>query len=389
MPRKSKWRTMATSRWLRWALLRSVCLAFPPLARALNFPLRAVRAIDIADRVLEHAVSELTFSDAAGPVVDEVLRAAMANDAGYTSTYPQRRSPFSCIAATLSDCMIYGRTLTVMHGPDAALVSRETYAPNWNQAKPEWLRTIPAQDGLHYVTTSGGHYFHFFANDILPLLNVWHRFGKQLGTIRVVVREGSPAYVEATLAAIQRQIPEIHICKLGARERLNHVRTLFVSQSADTLEWMPATRAEADEFATLLIRYYGLSREEPRQHRKLFITRGDARLRRLTNEVDVARALDPLGFEMFEPLGGNHPEQVERFRTAHTVVAVHGAALTNLLFCRPGTRVIELFPGNHIKSTYCWLADRLGLDYQALPGTDGDLMQAFAVDARKVVEAVG
>ena len=93
-------------------------------------------------------------------------------------------------------------------------------------------------------------------------------------------------------------------------------------------------------------------------------------------------ALDAAGFETFEPASGNHREQVETFRNADVVVAVHGAALTNLMFCRPGTLVVELFAEDHVKSTYLWLAHRLGLRHVAVVGTPGDLNQGFPLFLR-------
>ena len=71
---------------------------------------------------------------------------------------------------------------------------------------------------------------------------------------------------------------------------------------------------------------------------------------------------------------------MRRFSNADIVVAVHGAGLTNLLFARPGTAVIELFPENCVKSTYLWLSNRINLNHTALLGSAGDYHQAFHVD---------
>ena len=72
------------------------------------------------------------------------------------------------------------------------------------------------------------------------------------------------------------------------------------------------------------------------------------------------------------------------FTGADEIVAVHGAGLTNLLFCRPGTRVIEIFPENFVKSTYFWLARQLGLEYHYLIGGSGDYDQCFEAGADRL-----
>jgi hypothetical protein len=389
MPRKSKLRTMATSRFLRWALMRALCRLFPTLARTWTFPLRAVCALDVADHVFENRIEELRFGESVDPAVDRLLQKAAANDAGDTSTYAEHRSPVSSWLVTIPDCIISGRTLAVMYGPEQAVVAREPVAPNWNAAKPERLRLRQAEPVQHLTLTSGGHYYHFFANDLVPLLHFYARYGHEIGPLRVVVPEGSPAFVEASIRALSRAYPQIGISYVGRLECLTGVRALWQSRSALTLEWMVVNRQEAEHLTTLFVAEYGLP-DLPDQHtgQKLFISRGAARLRRLFNERDVGAVLSARGFETFTPAGDNHAEQVDRFRRADVVVAVHGAALTNLLFCRPGTLVVELFAADHVKSGYAWLAHRLGLRYRAVVGSNGNLQQGFSVKPQSVADAI-
>ena len=60
-------------------------------------------------------------------------------------------------------------------------------------------------------------------------------------------------------------------------------------------------------------------------------------------------------------------EQVKTFAEATHIVAPHGAGLTNLLWCRPKTKVYELtheaFFG---KKVYPTLSHHLGLEHQVL-----------------------
>jgi hypothetical protein len=55
--------------------------------------------------------------------------------------------------------------------------------------------------------------------------------------------------------------------------------------------------------------------------------------------------------------------QAEQFQNADVIIAQHGAALANLIFCRPGTRVIEIAPPNPPAEYFALLARCLGLDY--------------------------
>ena len=113
---------------------------------------------------------------------------------------------------------------------------------------------------------------------------------------------------------------------------------------------------------------------------RLYLARTGAKLRNPTNAGEVDALLARHGFDPFIATDKNHPEQIARFRAARTVVAVHGAGLTNLVFSAPGTRVIEIFPENFVKSPYWWICRQLGLIHIPVIGGPGDYDQNFHVD---------
>ena len=65
-------------------------------------------------------------------------------------------------------------------------------------------------------------------------------------------------------------------------------------------------------------------------------------------------------------------EQVKFFSSADMVVGAHGAALTNLVFCRPGTRVVELFSPHYVNPCYRDLCVAAGLRHAAVIGDGMD-----------------
>ena len=96
----------------------------------------------------------------------------------------------------------------------------------------------------------------------------------------------------------------------------------------------------------------------------LYVSRNEARMRRLLNEEAILPTLRDLGFEIIRP--GEMPlaTQVEKFRNARVVLAPHGAGLTNILFCRPGTTLIEIFPRGGVHgSMFMRIASQRDFDY--------------------------
>lgn len=87
--------------------------------------------------------------------------------------------------------------------------------------------------------------------------------------------------------------------------------------------------------------------------RLLFVTRGQQpNTRRLATEADLWPALERRGFVRIDPGSMTVRDQIDHFAAAEAVVGVHGAALTNLIFARPGVRVLELFAPAYVKHCF-------------------------------------
>lgn len=104
--------------------------------------------------------------------------------------------------------------------------------------------------------------------------------------------------------------------------------------------------------------------------KRIFVSRADAPKRRLLNHDRIEAMLASYGFEHVTTSGRTIAEQVGLFRDAEIIVAVHGAALAHLVFCTPGTQVIELLPKNHMQPCFWTIGQMVGLDYTILTGTE-------------------
>ncbi|MEM9226281.1 MAG: glycosyltransferase family 61 protein [Pseudomonadota bacterium] len=111
----------------------------------------------------------------------------------------------------------------------------------------------------------------------------------------------------------------------------------------------------------------------PDAPRRIFVSRVDAPKRRLLNHQQVETELAKHGFEHVLMSGRSAAEQASLFHNAEIIVGVHGAALAHLVFCRPGTKVIELLPNNHLQPCFWTTGQTCALDYEILVGTEKPL----------------
>lgn len=81
--------------------------------------------------------------------------------------------------------------------------------------------------------------------------------------------------------------------------------------------------------------------------------------RRITNEEQLMEVLRLFGFIKVELETLSVREQVQLFSSVEVIIAAHGAGLTNLTFCQPGTKIVEIFSPTYITSLY-WVISSLG-----------------------------
>ena len=101
---------------------------------------------------------------------------------------------------------------------------------------------------------------------------------------------------------------------------------------------------------------------DPDKPLKVYISRSSRGSRNIANEPAMIEALQSRGFTTVEFERYSVVEQAELMSRAEVVVGVHGAGFTNLTFCKPGTRVVEIF-GDYIVPCYWALSGVAGLRY--------------------------
>ncbi|MBI2345155.1 glycosyltransferase family 61 protein [Candidatus Dependentiae bacterium] len=113
--------------------------------------------------------------------------------------------------------------------------------------------------------------------------------------------------------------------------------------------------------------------------KKVFISRQDAPQRKIINENEIFALFEPYGFVRYEMSKLSVLDQIVIMQNADIVVGEHGAGLTNILFCKSGTLVIELFQ-KLIDSGYWWASNLIGLKYIPINTLKQDT--SWAVDWR-------
>ena len=78
--------------------------------------------------------------------------------------------------------------------------------------------------------------------------------------------------------------------------------------------------------------------------KKIYVRREDSSYRKILNEADLIEKFRNSGFEIINPNHFKILEQMKIFSDADLIVSAHGSNLANIIFCKQGTKIIEVGP---------------------------------------------
>ena len=133
---------------------------------------------------------------------------------------------------------------------------------------------------------------------------------------------------------------------------------------------------------------------------RIVVCRGIRNSRNIKNRKALIEALSPLGFAAIQPEKLKFDEQAMLFSGADVIVTEFGAAMANVVFCRPGTRVVEIIAEGQHDPWSAHLCAMLELDHVVLfqRQSEQDLLDhprhakdsefQFSVDVESLVQTV-
>ncbi len=208
----------------------------------------------------------------------------------------------------------------------------------------------------------GGNYYHWMT-DILPKLAILQGAGYTFtASDRFVVPTNNKSFQEETLVACGL-VPEQIIastesspyltCDLLVVPRLTNVMGLKMGS------WLPKFLQKS-----FLDQPQSDSSSSASDGNRIFISRDPAASngRSIENLTALNTLFEDSGFEIVYPERLSLKEQAQKFHNASVLFAPHGAGLANIVFCKPGTRVVEFY-GAHIAPCYWAISAIMGLHY--------------------------
>lgn len=210
---------------------------------------------------------------------------------------------------------------------------------------------------LMLATSAGAHCYYHWMTEILPKLGMLERDGIRLDSIdRVLVRQITGKWQLETLERFgferSRIVETVKQPNLRC-DRLLHIDLncgINLKMHRFIPQWMKHLFPAAPS-------------NEPRI--KLYISRPKGVRRGISNEEEFIPLLEEAGFTIQAMEGLSVAEQAALLSRADVVMSPHGGGLTNMVFCRPGVKIVEMF-SRHVFPYYWGLAENCGHHYYAI-----------------------
>ena len=226
----------------------------------------------------------------------------------------------------------------------------------------EAAKTLPYHGEIGVVAkrravNNYGHYLLY----MLPLAILGKLlFGEE--NPRYLVHRVSPAMIDVQLRALR--LAGISLDRMLVpdwSEPMRFAEVVFFTGVADHGTYLsPLAVSLVNEIATTI---------PEGKSRKLFVRRAPGwRRRDLHNSDDIERRLIARGFEVIEPGSTSLEQQIHMFKGADCVVGAIGAAMTNIVFCKLGARIVMLCPSSFPDTFFWFIATHRQLEYVEIRG---------------------
>lgn len=224
--------------------------------------------------------------------------------------------------------------------------------------------TLEVEQAINLCGFGSGNYYHLTVEILsrLEYINQLSSVGKQV-----------PILVDEIVSAFPQMEQLLHVMNLDREviyvpsKRRIKVHSL-IQPSMNT--WMPMNVESWDKFkiSDNLMAKSGIENIRrktekfmmEKAERKIFISRKNCSSIRLMNEAELLPIFEANGFEIVCTESLTYMEQVELFSSARCVVSASGAALTNIIYCHPGTVLGCIFPREYNFCIYSTLMYLIG-----------------------------
>lgn len=285
--------------------------------------------------------------------------------------------PWPVFTISLPEIMLVGESLAPMKR-GKLLLTEALYDQKYRTEDPAFNHMITGRPILlkgHWTSISSRWslgYYHWLMDD-LPRLAPILDFPPDTG---IIIKGKLTSYMSESL------------CMLGYKSRIRETLESYLSIEHFHFSSPVGMSGCTNPYAVNWLRKTFLSKAENKHNlpKKILILRR-GKTRGILNILMIKEALEKKGWVPVDLETIPFAHQIALFANADCIVAEHGAGLANLVWCRPGTKILELCPDNFLNGCFEGISLCVGIDhhFEIFPA---DYLSRFTVPIPMLMERV-
>ena len=121
---------------------------------------------------------------------------------------------------------------------------------------------------------------------------------------------------------------------------------------------------------------------------KIFVTRNAKWGRTIQNLQEIESIAESFDFKIINCDLLSLHQQINCFRRAKLCIGIHGAGLTNIIYCKKILALLEIMPSSRISPVYYLMAKHYGYSYDCLLGQGQDEHKNFVIESRDFLQKI-
>jgi hypothetical protein len=203
------------------------------------------------------------------------------------------------------------------------------------------------------VTTEGANTYYHWLFDILPRIHLLEKSALMNEIEAFIFPELKHDFQRESLLKIG--FPLDKILEIKPNEYLESKEIIVPS--------LPSKLGTVNKWSLDFLRDRLGMHSSKNERNKIYISRKNANQRKLMNEDEIINFLKAEGYLIVFAEELSFEQQINLFGNADVVISPHGSGLSNIVFCSPNTKVIELFYGDFIVPCFWLIAQQLKIEY--------------------------
>jgi capsular polysaccharide biosynthesis protein len=265
-----------------------------------------------------------------------------------------------------------------------------------------WLmRTAPYREltrAACFTDACASNYAHWMT-EVLPRINLFCR-AEESPEVPLIINDGLHKNLMESLYAVAGSKREIVALPTGTGIQVEHLSLTsvagYVPFERRSNRLKNHSHGRFSPFAILSMRQCLQERLDIPSGpfiRRVYIKRNSG-IRNITNAREIEALLVAHGFSVIEPEFLTHAQQVALFSNADVVVGATGAAMANLIFCKPTAKIIimisnyQFMPYWYWQNMACTVGNRVTYVFGKCMGPKAYLHSNFKVNTSDVLDAI-